>query len=381
MYKQTGSLNGKDMNKSIKKVTLNVKLLHFVILVILLFSPGLHSQEGKLVYIDYPSMALRQNILQDSPVRSVIIYLPPGYDTDTEIKYPVVFLLHGYDATNTVWLNYRTRIGDKEHAVYQGFHIKTAMDSLIAAGEVKKMIFVLPHAENRYKGSFYANSPVIGNWEDFITIELVNYLAENFRIIDNRDGRGIAGHSMGGYGALTIAMKHSDVFCAVYGLSAYAADFREEFLNKRKNDLISAMDAKKITDFERLNWFAQLSVAAGSVAASNPENPPFFIDFPFVKADGTLLVDELIWNRWLEHDPSSMVKDYKKNLLSLRGIQFDCGTSDWLITQNLTFSGVLTENGIHHIFEEYDGDHLNRIKHRMITKVLPFFSSIFYNSK
>ena len=175
-------------------------------------------------------------------------------------------------------------------------------------------------------------------------------------------------------------MKHSDVFCAVYGLSAYAVDFREEFLNKRKNDIISAMEAKELTDFDELNWFAQLSVAAGSVAAPNPEKQPFFIDFPFRKVNGQYILDELIWNKWLDKDPCTMVKTYRKNLSSLK-IQFDCGTADWLISQNRTFSRVLSSFDIPHKFEEYNGDHLNRIKERMVTKVLPFFSDVFYGLK
>ena len=68
-------------------------------------------------------------------------------------------------------------------------------------------------------GSFYVNSPVTGNWEDFITQDVVGYVDSHFRTLAQAESRGITGHSMGGFGALNIAMHRPDVFSAVYSMS------------------------------------------------------------------------------------------------------------------------------------------------------------------
>ena len=82
------------------------------------------------------------------------------------------------------------------------------------------MIIVLPSTYNKYAGSWYTNSTLTGNWKDFITLDLVDYIDNNYRTIASVGSRGIAGHSMGGYGALKLAMSHPDIYSAVFGLSA-----------------------------------------------------------------------------------------------------------------------------------------------------------------
>lgn len=98
------------------------------------------------------SRALEGNLLENTTNRSVIVYLPPSYDSTSIKRYPVVYLLHGNTHRNTVWTEGR----------FQGLNIKTVMDALITAGTVREMILVMPDAFNRYLGSHYANSVVTG---------------------------------------------------------------------------------------------------------------------------------------------------------------------------------------------------------------------------
>jgi S-formylglutathione hydrolase FrmB len=72
---------------------------------------------------------------------------------------------------------------------------------------------------NKLGGSFYVNSSVTGDWEDFIAQDVVGYVDSNFRTLAQSESRGITGHSMGGFGALNIAMHRPDVFGAVYSMS------------------------------------------------------------------------------------------------------------------------------------------------------------------
>ena len=81
------------------------------------------------------------------------------------------------------------------------------------------MIIVFPDAFTKYDGAMYSNSPTTGDWETFITKDLVNYIDSHYRSIPTRESRGLAGHSMGGYGAWRIGMKHPEVYTAIYPMS------------------------------------------------------------------------------------------------------------------------------------------------------------------
>ena len=99
------------------------------------------------------------------------------------------------------------------------------MDEGIAAGRFGEMIIVMPDQMTNWYGSFYSNSSVTGNWEDFTTEELVNFIDTNFRTLSKAESRGIGGHSMGGYGAINFGMKRPDVYSTVYALSPAIVDF------------------------------------------------------------------------------------------------------------------------------------------------------------
>jgi len=89
------------------------------------------------------------------------------------------------------------------------------MDDLISKGAAKEMIVVVPNGSNRYLGSFYTNSSVSGNWEDYIYRDVVSFIDDTYRTITKPASRGIAGHSMGGYGALMLAMRQRGIFIDV----------------------------------------------------------------------------------------------------------------------------------------------------------------------
>ena len=77
------------------------------------------------------------------------------------------------------------------------------------------MILVLPDAFTVYSGSMFSNSPTTGDWEAFVADDLVAYIDGHYRTIADRSARGLAGHSMGGYGTVRIGMKHPEAFCAL----------------------------------------------------------------------------------------------------------------------------------------------------------------------
>jgi enterochelin esterase-like enzyme len=334
-----------------------------VLLLFVCFIPQLAlAGEGQLVSDTVHSRALEGNLLGDTADRSVLVYLPPSYDSTPTKRYPVVYLLHGNTLRNTVWTEGR----------FQGLHIKTALDALIAAGTIREMIVVMPDVYNRYLGSHYANSLLTGRWTDFLSQELVTYIDAAYRTLPSPASRGLTGHSMGGRGTLYLAMKYPGVYSAIYALSSGRMAF-EQFEPFPKDIWVQVLTLQDITNVER-----KFIVPIGFAAAysPNPHRPPFLVDFPFESAQGELKRVEAVWQKWLAHDPVALVASHQANLRQLRAIQFDCGTSDDLLEANRLFAQALTTAGIPHHFEEYDGDHNNRIKERLVTKVLPFFSKV-----
>lgn len=330
-------------------------------------SPFVHAQPlrssgqaigGVVEHIKVHGASLEANLEGDSPDREVAVYLPPSYATAKKRRYPVLYLLHGYGRTVEGWVPF--------------IDLPGSADRDIASGAAKEMILVIPDANTLYGGSMYSSSPTTGDWEAYITRDLVTYIDDHYRTIAKRESRGLAGHSMGGYGAWRIAMKYPDVYSAVYGLSACC------LMNSPRPPAEGRTPARPPTA-AALNpnhdsgHGHPVNVQYGEAAAwsPNPANPPLFFDLP-VK-DGQL--QPSIAAKWIANSPLAMVDQYVPNLKRYRAIAMDCGLQDPLIGSNKEFDEALTRLGIQHTFETFVGEHSDHLKDRVEQKVLPFFSS------
>jgi len=301
------------------------------------------------------SPALEGNLLGDSPDRSITIYLPPEYGEHPARRYPVLYLLPGSNQT------------DRSFA--QATRIKATADALIDEQRILPLIVVIPDANNRYTGSQYVNSVVTGNWEDFVTRELVEHVDGAFRTISERGGRGIAGYSMGGTGAIRLAMRHPDIYQAVYTMSASSLAFDEKWMGRVRDRILTILDIEELGSLP-LELLKPISSAAAY--APNPDTPPFLADFP-LNRDGEVV--EAVWQRWLVHDPLSMIASHRESLLQLSGVFLDCGTEESLLPDHRIYSQALTAAGIPHVYEEYVGSHSSYPAR--IPRVLSFFSEQF----
>lgn len=131
------------------------------------------------------------------------IYLPADYTTATDKRYGVVYLLHGYGDNHKAWND-------------QWLHITTLIDSKEAAGEISPMIYIMPQGfnsyyVNRYDGSF--------DYMDMFVEELVPYIDRTYRTKAERTSRAVVGYSMGGFGAMILPSKHSELFSVSMPLS------------------------------------------------------------------------------------------------------------------------------------------------------------------
>lgn len=316
---------------------------------------------GRLVPDTLHSRAIDGNLLGDSPDRTLLVYLPASYATNPRRRYPVLYLLHGFGGTERTW--------------ERGFPIKPAMDSLVRAGTVREMIIVMPNGWNAYGGSFYTNSATIGNWDDFVATELVAYIDGKYRTLARPESRGLAGHSMGGYGAFAVGMRHAgDVYGAVYALSGCCTSFSSKPGREDAWDAIAALTSR--AGVARLDFFAKVNLALAAAFSPDPAAPPLFVSLPFVRRGGVLEAVPAVITEWRAHAPLDMIPSHAAALKRLRGFMFDVGTSDQLVSvaSLAAIDSALTAAGVRHTFETYDGDHTNHIALRLATRVLPFFS-------
>ena len=147
-----------------------------------------------------PAPSLANNLLGDPAQLEVEILLPAGYETSGR-KYPAVYVLAGWN----------------DDAGFMAYQLGKGLKSAVAPEA--EVIYVMVGGSNALGGSFYVNSSVTGNWEDAIANDLVTFVDGAYRTLPAAASRGMAGHSMGGFGALSIALHRPDVFGAVYAMS------------------------------------------------------------------------------------------------------------------------------------------------------------------
>ena len=214
----------------------------------------------------------------------------------------------------------------------------------------------------------YSNSVTTGDWEAYITRDLVAYVDSHFRTIPERASRGLAGHSMGGYGTIRLAMKYPEVYSSIYVLSGCCLTAN---INPRPESLAQAEAIHTPAEAAKAPRGPMTTLAEAAAWSPNPQNPPFYFDLP--AKDGKLQPGVIA--RWAANAPLAMVDQYVPNLKKLKAIAIDVGDKDGLAGSNRELSRVLTGFGIANSFETYDGDHTNHIAERVETKVLPFFSA------
>ena len=181
--------------------------------------------------------------------------------------------------------------------------------------------------------------------------------------------RGLVGHSMGGYGATRIGMKHSDVFGSLYIMSPCCLSPRTAAsLNPEDEKALEAV--KTPEDSAKLTFFQRAQLATAAAWSPDPKNPPLYLDLP-VK-DGAVQPDILA--KWAANAPLAFVDQYIDGLRRYRAIAMDVGDQDRLREDTAKLHDVLDKYGIANSFEVYSGTHTSRVADRFQNHVIPFFS-------
>ena len=303
-------------------------------------------------HIKIHGASLEGNLEKDAVDRDVLIFLPPSYAKEAGRRYPVVYALHGYSIGAEQW--------SKEIRVPQ------TIEGAFAQG-AKDMIVVLPDSKTLHNGSMYSSSVTTGDFEKFISHDVVAYVDAHYRTIPDRMSRGLVGHSMGGYGATRIGMKHSDMFGSLYIMSPCCLSARAA----GPADLEKAVqEAKTLEDLSKLPFMLRAQLASAAAWSPNPKNPPLYLDLP--TKDGA--AQPAVLAKWAANAPLAFIDQYIDNLREYHAISIDVGDQDGLRIDTGKLHDVLDQYGISNGFEIYKGTHTSAVADRFQHHVMPFFS-------
>jgi enterochelin esterase-like enzyme len=315
-------------------------------------------------HIKIHGAALEGNLEGDAVDRDVIVFLPPSYQKDKHRRYPVVYALHGYSIGAEQWTG--------------EIHVPQTVEGAFAQG-AKEMIVVLPDSKTVYNGSMYSSSVTTGDFENYIAHDVVAYIDAHYRTIPERTSRGLVGHSMGGYGASRIGMKHPDVFGSLYIMSPCCmspmggggpgpADKMKEMAIANEKKIAGAKSPADAAAL--LPGFGAAQLATAAAWAPNPKNPPLYLDLP--TKDGVSVPE--VQAKFTANAPLVFVHQYIGNLKQYRAISMDVGDQDGIRIDAGKLHDIFDSYGIVNSFEIYPGTHTSAVADRFQNHVMPFFS-------
>jgi S-formylglutathione hydrolase FrmB len=277
--------------------------------------------------------------------RNIQVYLPEGYNPQDSIRYPVIYFLHGANGDHNNWTP----------------EMAGVLDSLIGNLFISPTIIVKPDGSVPWSfihpsdGSWYTNSELYGDYEDYIVFDLVEFIDAAYKTISIRGKRAIWGASMGGYGAMMLALKHPDMFCAVASQSGpldfnHWTDLVPAVLSENGGPPVLNYVPTPIGTHLFTYFFYNLSGAF----SPNLNNTPYPVDFP-LDSMGNFI--DSTFNKWLLHDPARLASNITP--ASDLAIYFDCGRQDEFLLYpfNEGFRDSLNLLGLDYIFQSFQGGH------------------------
>ncbi|MDD2289242.1 MAG: alpha/beta hydrolase-fold protein [Bacteroidales bacterium] len=277
------------------------KTLSVLILIVLCLSISLSAlARGK-----YVADSMKSGILGET--RHFAVYLPESYDNDPAREYPVLYLLHGGGGSWVDW----GRTGNM---------VRIA-DQLMAAGESRQMIIVMPDAGTTLMTYFNGGS---WNFEDHFFREFMPVVENRYRIRAEKGSRAIAGLSMGGQAAVMYGCHRPDLFSVVYAMSAYL--YRMELAMFREDDPVHRDIQQRVEDHNAVKYIEGL---------------------------------------------------FGDDVFPLRAVTWviDCGDDDFTYTANVEFSLAMKKKGIPLQVRIFDGAHSWEYWQAALRRALPYISA------
>ncbi len=289
-----------------KRITLSIIVFCLAFTANAQWNPGLQSK--------VETHSLQSKVL--GAEREYSIFLPKSYETDTNRKYPILYLLHGMTDTHKAWVD-------------RG-HIKDVMDQLVASGEAVEMIIVSPNAGGRFEEGHWNGYFDMPGWkyETFFYTELLPHIESTYRVIGDKAHRAVSGLSMGGGGATGYGQKHTELFSSVYAISALMSIPKQ--------------------------------------GAAQPREPGDKL---------AILTQSVIDNSCVKYVEEAD-EERKTQLRSVKWF-VDCGDDDFLLDRNIEFFHAMRKADIPLEFRVRDGGHTWEYFHSALYTCLPFVSRNF----
>jgi enterochelin esterase-like enzyme len=310
---------------------------------------------GTLEKLVVQSELLANNPLGDPARRPLYVYSAPGV---ADGPVPSIYVIQGYGGQLDNWWSRN----DFELTTFE------RLDAMFARGDCPPAVLVFVDAWTAYGGSQFLNSPSTGPYMDYLCDEVVPFVDERYPTAPDRDRRGIAGKSSGGYGAMVVPMLRPDVFGALASHAgdalfecSYLPGFPEVARTLRDHyDGSFAVFLERFRSADRFDFGRDgMPIAVYGMACAYTPEPgrPGHGVIPFEIETGRLLDD--VWARWLELDPVRMAPRHGDALKSMRRIYLDAGTGDefFLDLGARAFANELERLGAEHSLELFDGTH------------------------
>lgn len=259
--------------------------------------------------------------------KALTVYLPPSYATNRSQRYPVLYYLHGLGGNERNWVD--------------NGHLDRTLDSLIAAGQPEAIV-VMPDGDDSWYTTWAALPDLAGcradstrkereatycvpwpHYDDYIAFDVVQHVDRHYRTKADRAHRGIAGLSMGGYGAITIALTYPNEFAAAASHSGVLSPRLLAGGGYATTDAAFRATAK--------NLWRTMSMAFGH--------------------------DTIGWNM---REPNKMAQRVLANPRTqslMPSLRIDCGVDDPYLGQNRDFRQTLQRLGVSHQYAEWPGAH------------------------
>lgn len=319
---------------------------------------GTLGAQGTIIKDSVSSAGLVRNVVGDSPVRRTLVYLPPSYQREPARRYPVLYLLHGATSVPEEWVD----------GSYQGFDIRVAMDSLVAAGTVPELIVVMPNADNALGAGFYANSATTGNWQDFVVRDLVRHVDGRYRTDARASKRALVGHSMGGFGAFNIGFDHPDVFGFVYAISPCCLGFVG-----RTGPSPAWAALWKLERWQDAPANERLLLGMAAALDGSRTDPRLFTELPFdVRGDSSVVPNPKVQARWLARMPPDRAAAMVRRGDRQPVIVMESGSEEAALRLGIELLRARLDSlGIRYADTTFTGGHVDRVRERFTQHVLP----------
>ena len=303
------------------------------------------------------SKCLQGNRAGEDHARPLTVYMPKAAH-DKSKRFPVLYCLAPWTSAGRSqfdWQPFKESLFDR-------------LNRLIDQGQIPPCIVVSPDLYTSFGGSQYINSQYLGDHGDHLVHELIPYIEENFPVLQGAQHRGVFGRSSGGFGALRLAMAYPATFGSVAchsGDMGFDAVYRRDLidlcngLKRYDGDVHQFLDecrsAQKVSGRQ-----VHLMMLLGMCATYSPDlHSEDGFELPINLRTG--VVDEGVWQRWLENDPVELLDQATaiKNLKALNCLYVECGNRD---QYNLhygarQFTDKLSQNGVSHHYFEFDDNH------------------------